>query len=50
MEKTLLKLIEKARQRYDWKAYDNHFRRLCEYRYTQKTQNEPNRIDTYDSI
>lgn len=39
MEESLLKLIEKARQRYDWKAYDNHLRRLCEYRLDRRSKN-----------
>lgn len=38
-EKELYLKIEKARKRYDWRAYDKHFRELCEYNY-DKSRND----------
>jgi hypothetical protein len=36
-EKNILSHIDKARQRYDWIAYEKHFRELCEYRINKRT-------------
>jgi hypothetical protein len=35
-EKKILYSIDKARQRYDWIAYEKYFRELCEYRINKR--------------
>ena len=34
-EKHLIKLIEQARNRYDWVAYNRHFKTLTELKYDE---------------